>query len=139
MKKLLVMMACVLMGTAALAQNNKEGVNFESLTMQQLMDRSARENKPIFIDVYATWCGPCKYMANNVFTQKKVGDYFNSAFVNAKFDAEKGEGIEVARKYGVKAYPTFLILDSKGNEIARIVGGANADDFLKMVQDKMKK
>ena len=59
---------------------------------------------------------------------------FNKTFVNAKFDAEKGEGVDVAKRYSVKAYPTFLILDSDGEEVGRIVGGADADRFIEEVR-----
>ena len=86
------------------------------------------------MDVYAVWCGPCRYMATKIFPQPKVGDYFNKTFVNAKFDAEKGEGIAVARKYDVRSYPTFLILDEKGEEVGRVVGAADADRFIATVQ-----
>ena len=50
------------------------------------------------------------------------------------FDAEKGEGVDVAKRYSVKAYPTFLILDSDGEEVGRIVGGADADRFIEEVR-----
>ena len=43
----------------------------------------------IFVDCYADWCGPCKQLASQVFTQKEVGDVFNSHFVNVQFNVEK--------------------------------------------------
>ncbi|MFR3488801.1 MAG: thioredoxin family protein [Alistipes ihumii] len=88
----------------------------------------------MFVDVYATWCGPCQIMAKQIFPQQKVGEFFNKTFVNAKFNAEKGEGVDVAKRYSVKAYPTFLILDSDGEEVGRIVGGADADRFIEEVR-----
>ena len=87
-----------------------------------------------FVDFFATWCGPCQIMAKQIFPQQKVGEFFNKTFVNAKFDAEKGEGVDVAKRYSVKAYPTFLILDSDGEEVGRIVGGADADRFIEEVR-----
>lgn len=137
MKKLLILLSFLLVGGFAFAQSG--GVKFQETTMSSLMSQATKANKPIFVDVYATWCGPCKYMASKVFTQDKAGAYFNANFINAKFDAEKGEGIEVAKKYNVTAYPTFLILDAKGNETARIVGGADVDDFINIVKEKVKK
>ena len=121
--------------TVACAQTTDKGVRFQETSMRNLMEQSAKEGKSIFVDVYATWCGPCKYMANNVFTTEKAGDFFNAEFINAKFDAENGEGRDVARKYRVTAYPTFLILDSSGNEIGRIVGGDEIDGFIQKVKN----
>ena len=51
----------------------------------------------------------------------------------AKFDAERGEGIDIARKYRVEGYPTFLILNAEGKEVGRIVGGDDAAAFIKKV------
>lgn len=133
MKKILMMALLVLLGSTTLKAQTG-GVDFKEAKLSELLAQAGKENKYLFVDVYAVWCGPCKYMANQVFTQTKVGDYFNKTFVNAKFDAEKGEGVDVAKKYGVKAYPTFLILNSKGDEVGRIVGGDEADDFIKKVQ-----
>lgn len=105
-------------------------VSFEHGTFSEGLAKAKTSSKLIFMDAYTTWCGPCKYMSNTVFTQDKVADFFNANFINLKFDMEKGEGIELAKKYGIKAYPTFLILDSAGNLVHKIVGGSDADDFL---------
>ena len=141
MKKILILLALVSLASVACGQqqNSGQGVEFLEKPMAELMAQSQAEGKLIFVDVYATWCGPCKYMASNVFTQAKAGDYFNATFVNAKFDAEKGEGIDLARKYRVQAYPTFLILDSGGKEVARIVGGDEVDGFIQKVKDVLPK
>ena len=111
------------------------GVKFEKLTLKEALAKAKKENKLVFMDVYAVWCGPCQQMTSRVFPQKKAGDYFNANFVNVKFDAEKGEGVDIARVYGVKAYPTFLLLDGDGNEVGRIVGGAPVDDFIAKVKE----
>lgn len=132
-KVILATLALCFAATTLFAQTNK-GVKFEQGTLKSLVAKAAAEKKYLFVDVYTTWCGPCKYMANSVFPQAKMGDYFNKTFVNAKFDAEKGEGIEIARTYGVTAYPTFLILNAEGQEVGRIVGGDDPDGFIKKTQ-----
>lgn len=99
-----------------------QGVDFKSLTMQEAQAVAEKEKKMIFIDFYTTWCGPCKMMSSEVFTQDQVGEYFNRAFVNLKVDAEKGEGVELAKKYQVKAYPTFVVLRADGTEVYRTAG-----------------
>lgn len=146
MKKWIAMAVLALFSVTAFAQNKAaapaaakqaKGTAFETGTLKDLLAKAAKEKKYLFVDVYATWCGPCKAMANQVFPQEKVGNYFNKTFVNAKFDAEKGEGIDIAKKYNVRAYPTFLILDSKGAEVGRIVGGADGDEFIEKVQEAL--
>ena len=127
----------LMLGVSAMNAQNK-GVDFRSGTLTEVLAPAAKENKYLFVDVYAVWCGPCKQMANQVFTQEKVGDYFNKTFVNAKFDAEKGEGIQIAKKYNVTAYPTFLILDAQGNEVGKIIGGAGPDQFIQKVEQVRK-
>lgn len=129
----MIMALLALFATTTLSAQDK-GVKFEQGTLKELLSKAQAQDKYLFVDVYATWCGPCKYMAGRVFPQEAVGNYFNKTFVNAKFDAEQGEGIEIAKKYGVKGYPTFLILDGTGKEVGRIVGGDDADAFIKKVQ-----
>ena len=88
----------------------------------------------VFMDCYTSWCGPCKNMTNNVFPQKAAGDYFNPRFVCVKYDMEKGEGKELANKFEVHAYPTFIIFRPDGTIQHRVVGGDELETFIQRVE-----
>lgn len=113
---------------------NSAGVNFFRGSWNAVKSRARRVNKPFFVDVYTTWCGPCKAMTRNTFSSSKVGSYANRNFVAYKIDAEKGEGRNIARKYRVRAYPTVLFFDARGNLIGREVGYQNANTFIGSLQ-----
>ena len=116
-----------------------KGVNFnDGKTFSEVLALAKKEGKPVFVDCYTSWCGPCKMMANKEFPKKEAGDYFNKKFVCWKVDMEKGEGVELAKRYDVNAFPTFLILDADGNLTGRCVGAAGITDFIKKVEDAMK-
>jgi thiol-disulfide isomerase/thioredoxin len=99
-----------------------EKINFQDLSFDEAMAASAQENKPIFMDCFTTWCGPCKWMTANIFTDAAVAQYFNENYICLKVDMEKGEGLELARTYGIRAYPTLLFLDSEGGLLLAQVG-----------------
>ncbi|SHF02164.1 thioredoxin family protein [Chryseobacterium takakiae] len=130
MKKLTIFSA-LFIGALAFAQ----GIKFEDTNFSTILAKAKKENKLVFIDAYASWCGPCKLMVKNVFPQKAVGDYYNSHFVNAKIDMEKGEGIELAKKYNVKAFPTYLFVDGNGEVVHRTLGYVEENDFIQFAKD----
>lgn len=137
MKKLLLIVSVLcLSATVGFSQ----GINFEEGTWSEVVAKAKAANKPIFVDLYATWCGPCKVMAKNVFTDKAVGDKFNASFVNYKTDAEKGEGIDLAKKFNIKGYPTFIFVDpSNEKEIYRVMGAMSAPDFIQEANKALEK
>ena len=90
----------------------------------------------MFIDFYTSWCGPCRVMDRDVFTDSKLAAHLNGHFINLKINAEKGEGIALAKQFGVGAYPTLVFLDENGAERERIVGFATANRLLKMAEIK---
>lgn len=80
------------------------------------------KNKLIFIDAYTSWCGPCKWAAKYLFTNKDVATYYNENFINVSMNMEKGEGIALAKKFQINSYPTFLIINDKQEIVARTEG-----------------
>lgn len=128
MKNVLYLIGFVFCGLTLVAQ--EKGVDFQKLTFQEALDRAAQEGKMVFLDGYTSWCGPCKYMSEKVFTQEKMGDFMNKKFVCVKFDMEKGEGVELSKRLGIQAYPTFVLLKGDGTVYHKLVGGGEADEFL---------
>ncbi len=116
---------------------SKTSIQFISGSWSEILELAQKENKPIFMDCYTVWCGPCKQMAATVFTNPKVAEYFNSTFINVKFDMEKGEGIELKNQYAVAAYPTFLYIDKNGNVLNRLVGAMPAEIFIAKTKEGM--
>lgn len=131
MQKLISILFAALLGFPAVAQTN-----FRHLTIDEAVEQAKKENKMVFVDFYTDWCGPCRTMANTVFPQKKVGDYFNANFVCIKLNAEK-EGKDAAKTYNVKAYPTFLVLDTEKKVKMDIKGSMGADDFIAKVKSQL--
>jgi len=103
---------------------------FEKGTFDDALEEAKANNKIVFMDCYTDWCGPCKMMTENVFTQKEVGELYNAQFVNVKINMEKGEGVELSKKYGIKAFPTLLFLDSDGKVLHMHVGALLADNLI---------
>ncbi len=98
------------------------GIRFFTGTWKELLAEAKKQNKPVFVDIYTTWCGPCKLMAKQAFPDKAVGDLFNANFVSYQIDAEKGEGIALAKQYAITAYPTSLFVSADGSLIQRTIG-----------------
>lgn len=97
-------------------------ISFEASNFETSLLKAKNANKLVFIDVATEWCGPCKRMDAEVFTDSSVAAYFNVEFVNIKIDAEKGEGIDLAKKYQISAYPTLIIVNSDGKLVHRTSG-----------------
>jgi thioredoxin 1 len=90
------------------------------------LKKAKAEHKYIFVDAYATWCGPCKQLKKTTFMDNQAADFFNKTFVNVSVDMEKGEGMELVSKWEVQEYPTLLILDNNGNVVLRSTGYLDA-------------
>lgn len=126
MKKIILLLLLVF----PLAVMSQTEIVFEKCSWAELKAKSKTAGKPIFVDCYTEWCGPCKMMANKVFKEAAVAEYFNANFVNYKLDMEKGEGPEINKLYNIRSFPTFLFLDHNGTILNVIVGGMSGTEFL---------
>ena len=135
MKKLLLIYVGIFCSVLALGQTN-----FQKLTLDEACTKAKAEKKLIFVDLYTSWCAPCKMMADKVFPDVKLGAFMNERFVCVKYDtgADK-DGSELAKKFNVQAYPTFLILNvDKGLENQIVGATLEPLDFMNQVEVALK-
>lgn len=124
----------VLLTVIAFCTVQAQGIEFFHGTFAEALEKAKKENKLIFMDAYAEWCGPCKKMAATVFKDEKVGKFFNDNFINVKMDMEKGEGPNLSGKYNVAAYPTLLFINGKGDLVHKGVGGLPVEQFMNLAR-----
>ena len=94
--------------------------NFEKEVLQS--------SKPVLLDLYADWCGPCKMAAP--ILEELAGEY-EGKLVIGKLDVDKNQ--EVAGKFGVMSIPTVIMFE-KGEEIDRQVGFAGKEGYEVMIK-----
>lgn len=125
MKKTLLLLLLALGAGFAQAQ-----VRFETKSTDAVREMAVKAEKLVFIDLYATWCPPCRMMEQKVFSLKEVGDFMDRFFIAAKYDVDKTTGKQLLRKYGSGAIPLYLVFDTEGELLGRIQGAADADTFV---------
>jgi thioredoxin-related protein len=152
MKKILLLLVLIIT-VSATAQK----INW--MTMNEAIEAQTKAPKKIFVDVYTNWCGPCKMLDKNTFSNADVAAYINKNFYAVKFNGEGNEAItmgdkdfknpnfdpaktrtrnsmhQFARFMGVRAYPTLLFIDSDGkliNKVASYLTPSQLEVYLKM-------
>jgi thioredoxin-related protein len=127
--------------------NAQKGIDFvHGMTWNAIVEKARIEKKYIFVDAFATWCGPCKYMAANIFTKENVGELFNNNFLNVKMQMDTSvkdneevknwyaQAHEMGNDYKINVYPTFLFFNPEGKIVHRLVGSMEADVFAMKVK-----
>ena len=110
----------------------KDGIEFFEGTWKEALELADKENKAIFLDVFASWCGPCKMLKANTFPNADAGLYFNKNFINVTLDGEKGEGVQIAREFNVRAYPSLFIVNSSGEAVLYYPGYIDAEQLIEL-------
>lgn len=147
MKKFLLLFVIALAGATAQAQEIKW------VTFQEAIKAQKKNSKPIFMDVYTHWCGPCKMLDQNTFSAPAVIKMINEKFNAVKFNAEGNENIEfLDKKFSnpnydasrtgrnsmheftdylrIPGYPSMVILEKDGSIRKTIVGYKTPDQLL---------
>lgn len=128
--------------------SEERGVKFEqNLDWQQVLTKAKAENKYIFLDCFATWCGPCKAMDKEVYTNDKVAQVINDQFISVKVQMDKTpyddafikkwhyNAFAIQSHYNVTAFPTFLFFSPSGIPLHKGVGFKNPEQFITLLQE----
>ena len=118
----------------------EKGVVFLDLTFEQALEKAKNEGKSVFMNFHTQTCGACRKMEKTVFTSPVCGRYINRHFVPIMIDGEDGgAGTEIAKKYTIFIFPTYLILNSDGSKVGEISGAEfNLENFVNKVKGVMK-
>ena len=106
----------------------------------EALERAEQSNKAILVDVYATWCGWCAKMQDEVYTEAPLLDYLNAHFETARLNIEetadtiafKGftlNSAELSAAFGAQGTPTTVFLDPAGEYITRLGGYLDVEGF----------
>ncbi|HET9052798.1 MAG TPA: DUF255 domain-containing protein, partial [Cyclobacteriaceae bacterium] len=124
------------------------------MTFEEAVEKSKTEKRKIFIDVYTNWCGWCKVMDKNTFSEAKIAKILNEKFYPVKFNAEQREDVVLnGTTYKFVAsgnngyhelaaallnrrmsYPTVVFLDDNFNMIQPLPGYLKPQEFHPIVQ-----
>lgn len=131
MKKLALAFTLLALVLGARAQ---EGVKFMEGSFQEALEAANAQKKMVFVDVYTSWCGHCRWMSEEVLQTAEAAAFFDKHFVCFKIDAEKGEGVDFANRYDVKGYPTFLMFTADGRLQHKVLGADTLHLFIPRVE-----
>ncbi|KXX66957.1 thioredoxin family protein [Flammeovirga sp. SJP92] len=114
-----------------------QGIVFFEGTWAEAKAEAKKTNKHIFVDAYTTWCGPCKYLKKSVFPEKVVGEVYNSNYISIAIDMEKGEGVDFAKEFDVKVFPTLLYFTPDAQLAHKNVGATKPKEFAEWGKDAL--
>jgi thioredoxin-related protein len=145
MKYLLFLGFVALLPFVTQAQNQINWMKFE-----EAIEANAKDPKMLIVDVYTDWCGWCKKMDKETFTDPKVIEHINTNFYAVKLNAENTERsfdfmgktyneAQMAAAMRVRSYPNFVVIEPKLQNIAQLPGYRTPEQFLAGLDDLIEK
>lgn len=122
---------------AAIQKVHSQPLFDSTLTWQAVKAKARKTNKKIFVDCYTDWCLPCKQMDKEVFSRSGVAETLNKGFVSVKANMEKGWGVNLALRFGIRSYPTYLVLDPSGKLLFKLIGRMDSTTFLQKLNSQL--
>ncbi len=97
-------------------------IHFNKYAFEEIFARSEESSKPIMLYFHIDGCGSCIQMERNAFSQKDIYSYINSKLIVYNINTQKGEGVEINKRFQIQINPTILFLNHMGHVIDRVEG-----------------
>ena len=102
----------------------------ESISLNEALQKAQAENKLVLADMSAIWCPTCRKLDKEVLSNNGVKLAIDEKYVFSRIEYESAEGEAFMEKYGVRGFPTLLILDAAGNKIRQLALTFDPDQFV---------
>ncbi len=129
-------------GGATVDQPPKGELQWTNFT--QGLKEASVSNKKVLIDVYTDWCGWCKKMEKDTYSDREVQNYLNKNYVLVRLNAESNQeetidtmhvtDAQLASAFGVTGYPTTIFLTSGGHPITEAPGYMKPAEFIHVIK-----
>lgn len=133
-KLLYIYLICLFIFTTASAQ---DGISFRELEWTEALEKSAEENKLVFVSAYVDWSEPCEEIEKYTYSDKEVGEYFNENFINIRLDMEAFPGVELTEYYNIYGFPALLFVDETGTAVHRGCGALETGELIALGKEAL--
>ncbi|WP_304237997.1 thioredoxin domain-containing protein [Jiulongibacter sediminis] len=107
-----ILLMSVMLHSVVYAQQSKNSqVEFYKGSYDNFLRKAQQLRKPVLIEFWASWCGPCKKMEAETYSDANLADFVNKNFLVYRIDIDSNEGMEIVEKFGIKVFPTVLVAD----------------------------
>ena len=134
LKQALIASLLMVIGLTSASASTTNSIKFMDVKVEEALAKASAEGKLVFMDFYASWCTPCKWMEKTTFADTRITSALNENFVSIKVNIDNVEGFQMKNKYEVNYLPTILILNSNGKMVERIEQTMIADDLIGILE-----
>jgi len=114
------------------------------VTLNELQELNQKEPRKVFIDIYATWCGPCKLMDKKTFADPSIVEYVNENYYAVKLNGEGKKEVnmfgktmteaELAYAFQIRGYPSVVFMTEELQPYQPVAGYIPAKEFIRMLK-----
>lgn len=124
------LIAVMIASLLALGASARAAVSWEQ-NYDTALEKARKEKKLVLVDVYTDWCGWCKKLDRDTYSNKDVEAKLTKEFISLKINPEKGEkNAKLAKRFGTRGYPHIVFLDAEGKKLSEIGGYLPPKEFL---------
>jgi thiol-disulfide isomerase/thioredoxin len=125
-----------LMLIAAVVEFRPSSSEIRWRTYAEGVEEAKGTGKPIYVDLYATWCGPCKEMERVTFTHDSVRELLSSSYIPVRIDIDTRQYDDSLKaRWNLKGVPTSLIVAARGSILGRRIGFQYPKEFVAWLSD----
>lgn len=126
-------MLAYLLPASLMAEGTDNNVEFHAGSFNSGLEKAKTEGKLLFVEFYADWCTPCKWMDKTTFKDENVVSLINTNYVALKMDIENEDGAVLKSQYSVRMLPTILIFNSEGKMVDRVEKTLSSESMVSLL------